>query len=79
MNAQNTDKALDESMFDVAPLRFFDKRSQREMMYVYPDTKHWCAGWLLFKTKGGTWATLRKATDEDIETMSAAVISAHHQ
>lgn len=39
-------------MFDVPPLRFFDNRTERQMMYVYPDTKHWCAGWLLYQTKG---------------------------
>jgi hypothetical protein len=72
------DNTVNESMFDVAPLRFFDNRTKQEMMYVYPDTKHWCAGWILFKTKGGTWATLRKATDVDINAMSNAVSSAHH-
>jgi hypothetical protein len=72
------DNTVNESMFDVVPLRFFDNHTKREMMYVYPDTKHWCAGWLLFKTKAGTWATLRKATDADINVMSNAVSSAHH-
>lgn len=64
--------------FDVAPLRFYDQKTQRQMLYVYPDTKHWCAGWILYKTTGGAWATLRKATDADIEAMSAAVIGSHH-
>ena len=68
-----------EDSFDVAPLKFFDNATKQEMMYVYPDTKHWCAGWLLYRAKHGGWVTLRKATDNDIERMSAAVISAHHQ
>lgn len=75
---KNVPLAQDESMFDVAPLRFFDNATKREMMYVYPDTKHWCAGWLLFKTKGNTWATLRKATEADVEAMSNTVVMAHH-
>ena len=67
-----------EEMFDVAPLKFFDGRTQREMMYVYPDTKHWSAGWLLYKTRGGEWVTLRKATEDDIATLSNAVVKSHH-
>lgn len=67
-----------EKMFDVAPLKFFDNVTQREMMYVYPDTKHWCAGWLLFKAKSGEWVTLRKATQSDVDAMSNAVSEAHH-
>lgn len=70
--------AISESTFDVASLKFYDQANHREMMYVYPDTKHWTAGWLLFKTKGGEWVTLRKATDEDIESLSMAVVRAHH-
>ncbi len=67
-----------EDSFDIAPLKFYDQKREQPMMYVYPDTKHWCAGWLLYQAKHGGWVTLRKATDEDIERMSAAVIEAHH-
>jgi hypothetical protein len=69
---------MKEPIFDVTPLKFFDRGTDRECMYVYPATKHWCAGWLLFKAKNGEWITWRKATDADIEVMSAAVIAAHH-
>lgn len=68
-----------KEMFDVAPLKFWDNATKQEMMYVYPDTKHWCAGWLLYRAKHGGWVTLRKATGEDIEQLSAAVISGHHE
>jgi hypothetical protein len=67
-----------EDVFDVTPLRFYDAGTGREMLYVYPDTKHSFAGWLLFKARNGNWVTYRKATDEDIETLSSSVVSAHH-
>jgi hypothetical protein len=68
----------DLAQFDIVPLRFFDKATRREMLYVYPDTHHSCAGWLLYRAKHGGWVTLRKATDADIERMTEAVITAHH-
>ena len=48
------------------------------MMYVYPDTKHELAGWLLYQHPEGQWVTLRKATDNDVERLSSMVIYAHH-
>ena len=76
----NTTDKHDEVLkkFDVTPLRFYDQRTRRETVYVYPDTKHELAGWLLFKHPDGQWVTLRKATDDDVERMSQAVIEAHH-
>jgi hypothetical protein len=64
--------------FDVAPLRFYDQRRKQDMMYVYPDTKHELAGWLLYKHPDGQWVTLRKASDADVERLGAMVVSAHH-
>ena len=64
--------------FDVAPLRFYDQRRRQNMMYVYPDTKHELAGWLLYQHPAGQWVTLRKATDNDVERLSSMVIYAHH-
>jgi hypothetical protein len=42
-----------------------------EMAYVYPDTPHWTAGWLLRRTEGGVWETLRKATTEDLQAITS--------
>lgn len=71
-------KPFDPSVtFDVAPLRFYDARRGQEMMYVYPDTKHEAAGWLLYKHPDGQWVTLRKATNDDIERLTAAMLDAH--
>lgn len=61
---------------DVAPLRF--EANGREMMYVYPDTKHESAGWLLYRHPDGQWVSYRKATDADIIAMSAAVSKSFH-
>lgn len=65
--------------FNVAPLRFYDQRREQNMMYVYPDTKHELAGWLLYQHPDGQWVTLRKATDDDIERLSSAVIGEIHE
>jgi hypothetical protein len=59
-------------------MEFFDNASGKRMKYVYPDSKHWTAGWILYKHPDGQWVTLRKATDADIERISQAVIEAHH-
>jgi hypothetical protein len=50
----------------------------RAMRYVYPDTDHEAAGWILWKHPDGLWVTLRKATEADIEEMSAAVSRDFH-
>ena len=63
---------------DPAGLEFYDARSERWMKYVYPDTPHWTAGWILYKHPDGQWVTLRKATDDDIAVMNRAVSEAHH-
>ena len=64
---------------DVLPgLTFFDQVSGRDMRYVYPDTPHWAAGWLLYRHPEGQWVTLRRATEEDVARLSSAVVTAHH-
>ena len=63
---------------DVTPLTFRDALLNR-WAYVYPDTKHWTAGWLLRRTASGEWITVRKATDADIENLTRAVVAAHHE
>jgi len=70
---------FDDEKFDVAPLRFLDfTMAAREMLYIYPDTKHPYAGWMLAKRPDGVWTLLRKPTDKDIHNMSRAVSLAHH-
>lgn len=69
---------MSQQTFDVPGLEFYDAASQRTMKYVYPDTKHWAAGWILYKHPDGQWVTLRKASDVDIEALNGAVIRAHH-
>ena len=63
---------------DSPGLEFYDGVSTRWMKYVYPDTKHWTAGWILYKHPDGQWVTLRKATDDDISAMNRAVSKVHH-
>jgi hypothetical protein len=65
--------------FNPPGIEFYDINSGRTMTYVYPDTKHWSAGWILFKNHDGQWVTLRKATDADIATINKSVVAAHHQ
>jgi hypothetical protein len=65
--------------YNPAGLDFYDCASGREMKYVYPDSSHWTAGWLLYKHPDGQWVTLRKATDADISTINRAVSTAHHK
>jgi hypothetical protein len=69
-------KKWDPSSLDIVPLRFHS--NGREMIYVYPNTKHWSAGWILYQHPDGEWVTLRKATEDDISRLSAAVVAAHH-
>ena len=48
------------------------------MKYVYPDAKHWTAGWILYQHPDGQWVTLRKATDIDIAAINKAIVTAYH-
>jgi hypothetical protein len=50
----------------------------KQMKYVYPDTPHSAAGWLLYRHPDGQWVTLRKATDADIVAINRAVVESHH-
>lgn len=65
--------------FDVPGLEFYDGATERQMKYVYPDTPHWTAGWILYRNPGdGQWVTLRKATEADVKAITGAVVTAHH-
>lgn len=67
-----------EPAYGVPGLEFYDAASKRKMKYVYPDTDHWTAGWVLYRHPNGQWVTLRKATPEDIKALNGAVVDAHH-
>jgi hypothetical protein len=64
--------------FDVPGVEFYDVASGRTMKYVYPDTKHWAAGWILYRNGDGGWVTLRKASPDDVSVITRAVVRAHH-
>jgi hypothetical protein len=51
----------------------------KTMRYFYPDAPHPLAGWIVWKHPEGQWVTLRKATDDDIARINAAVSKAHHE
>jgi hypothetical protein len=55
-------------------IEFYDGGSSRQMKYVYPDSPHSFAGWLFYRHPDGQWVSLRKATDDDICKINAAVI-----
>ena len=65
--------------FNVSGLEFFDAASKRTLKYVYPDTPHWTAGWILYRHPDGQWVTLRKATKDDVSRITEAVVKAHHE
>ncbi len=60
-------------------ISFYDSATRSRMRYIYPDAGHWCAGWIVRKTRGCQWETYRKATDEDIAALFGAVVEAHHR
>jgi hypothetical protein len=57
---------------------FYSQTKRCEMRYLYPDSGHSWAGWILYRHAEGHWVALRKASDADIAEISAAVVSAHH-
>jgi hypothetical protein len=67
-----------EAGHDVPGLEFYEAKTRKQMKYVYPDSEHWARGWILYKHPDGQWVTLRKATQDDIDRISAAVVEAHH-
>lgn len=72
---------IDTKPFDPETLHgvsFFDGVSNRKMRYLYPDAGHWSAGWIVVQNRSGEWMTLRKATSEDILSISGAIVHAHH-
>jgi len=64
--------------FDVPGLEMYDATTGKTLKYIYPDTPHWTAGWILYKVPDGGLATYRKATDADIAQINKAVSQAHH-
>lgn len=56
---------------------FYDQASQREMMLCTDKFSGWYM-WLLYKHPDGQWVSLRKATQQDIDIISEAVIAIHH-
>lgn len=59
-------------------INFWSATRKQEMRYLYPDSGHEWAGWILYRHPDGQWVSLRKATDRDIAELSAAVSKAHH-
>lgn len=59
-------------------ITFFSQSFNCDMAYMYPDSGHHLAGWILRKTKGGQWVTERKATDKDIAAINEAVVRQYH-
>lgn len=57
---------------------FFDAASKRVMRYIYPDAKHWLAGWIVVQNASGQWMTLRKATEQDLAVITAEIVRDHH-
>lgn len=68
--------------FDPPGLRFFDKASNREMKYIYPDAPQW-SGWIVYKHPDGQWVSLREATDDDLRVIDKAegerILASAHQ
>ena len=51
----------------------------KEMMLVQDDEpRKEMHCWLLYRHPDGQWVTLRKATDADVATISAALVRSHH-
>jgi len=66
-------------MSNTGHIDFFDARSGRDMRYIYPDSSHYLAGWVLFRhPHAENWVTLRKASAEDIAAINKAVVEARH-
>lgn len=61
-------------MTDVFGIEFYDAATGRTMKYAYPEEENggW-GGWLFFKHPDGQWVSLRKATDDDLGLINAAV------
>jgi hypothetical protein len=62
----------------VSGISFYSQSRNQEMRYLYPDSGHRLAGWILAKHPDGGWYSLRRATDKDIADISGAVVAAHH-
>lgn len=75
MGKQQFDEYNPETLPGVS---FFDDATKRKMRYIYPSVKHWCAGWILVQNANGGWMTMRRATDEDVASISGAIVRKHH-
>jgi hypothetical protein len=70
--------AVDLGIENTSGISFYSRARRQQMRYLYPDSGHHWAGWILFKNVDGQWVSLRKATDSDVAELSAAVVTAHH-
>ena len=52
-------------LFQPNGIRFFDVRTQREMIKVH-EPGHDSDGWVCYQDPDGQWVTLRKATGRDL-------------
>lgn len=76
------EKDMSNEKFDPGTLcgvSFFDAATERVMRYIYPNAKHWMAGWIITRNPSGEWMTWRRATDDDIKAINKAVVEGHHQ
>jgi len=65
---------------DVLPgISFYSDSHHCWIRYIYPDAKHFCAGWLLAIGPSGEWNALHRATDEDLTAIRQAVVRSHHE
>jgi hypothetical protein len=49
----NTANQSEPHQFDPEMLHgisFYDEATRSQMRYIYPDARHWCAGWIVRKT-----------------------------
>lgn len=67
---------------DVEPrkeLKFFDRATNQQMVYIYPKQKDPWSGWLLRRDfYSDRLVSVRVATQDDLERINKAVIEAHH-
>ncbi len=67
-------------MTDIFGIEFYDATTGLTMKYAYPEKENggW-GGWLFYKHPDGQWVSLRKATDDDLGRINAAVATAYHE
>ncbi len=60
-----------ERRFQPSGVRFYDQRSQREMLLIR-EPGHESDGWLCYQHADGQWVTLRRATGRDLLNIKMA-------